>query len=243
VAAEGGKVTPHADSRARPRPLDDDAVAYLGVVPPRAGELLRRVWRDTERHLCAGAQREIHWINLWQRSDPADALAVDGVEQLSTWSRELAAIHYAGEDAEFDGFGFIVNPVGSATQLWHIDYAHDYSTIFVPLTALTPQNAMQYLVLPRSLPPAVLARATADRDRVDFQEIVAHADYVSVRQLVTRPFAMFRLDFGVVHRGIANTEKSPRIMFWLSVKKRGALLPAEPAVAVVHERFRLLPSD
>ena len=117
-------------------PLDDDAVPYLGMVQPPIRELLLAVWRDTERRLGAGSQKEIHWINLWQRSDPAAALAVDGVDQLSTWSRELAALHYAGEDVEFDGFGFIVNPVGSATQLWHIDYAHDYSTLFVPLTEL-----------------------------------------------------------------------------------------------------------
>lgn len=226
-----------------PKPLDDDAVTYLGAVPPAVQDLLQEVWRATQRRLGADGQREINWINLWQRSDPAGALAVEGMDRLTAWSRELAAIQYAGEDAEFDGFGFIVNPPGSTTQHWHLDYGHDYSTVFVPLTALTPQNAMQYLVLPNSLSPEILARATADRDRVDVEDIVAHSDHVSVRQFVSRPFSIFRLDFGVIHRGIANRETSPRVLFWISVKTRGALLPAEPTVAVIHERFRLVPTD
>ena len=232
-----------ASDSVHPKPLGGDAVTFLGMVQPTIRELLLAAWRDAERRLGVESQREIHWINLWQRSDPAGSLAVAGMDKLSIWSRELATLHYAGEDVEFDGFGFIVNPVGSAMQLWHIDYARDYSTIFVPLTALTPQNAMQYLVLPDSIPTEVVARATADYDRVDFEDLVAHADYVSVRQLVTKPFSIFRLDFGVIHRGITNAETSPRVMFWLSVKKRGALLPAEPTVAVIHERFQLVPSE
>jgi len=225
------------------RPHGDSAVACLGTVEPAVQVLLQAAWRDTERRLGESGRQEIHWINLWQRSDPAATLAVDGVDRLTAWARELAATHYAGQDAALDGFGFIVNPTGSATQHWHLDYGHDYSSIFVPLTALTPRNAMQYLVLPETLPPEVLSRATADRDRVDFEDLVAHADYVSVRQFVSRPFSVFRLDFGVIHRGIANREASARIMFWISVKKQGALLPVEPTVEVIQERFRLQPSD
>jgi hypothetical protein len=38
------------------------------------------------------------------------------------------------------------------------------------------------------------------------------------------------MDFGAIHRGIANTGSHDRNMFWISVKKRGALLPPEPTL-------------
>jgi hypothetical protein len=43
---------------------------------------------------------------------------------------------------------------------------------------------------------------------------------------------MLRMDFGAIHRGIANTGSFDRLMFWISVKK-GGLLPPEPTMATV----------
>jgi hypothetical protein len=45
-------------------------------------------------------------------------------------------------------------------------------------------------------------------------------DCVSVRQLQARPFSIIKLDFGTIHRGVANTCVDP--------------LPLEPMVQVVR---------
>ena len=42
------------------------------------------------------------------------------------------------------------------------------------------------------------------------------------------------MDFGAIHRGIANTGSFDRHMFWVSVKK-GALLPPEAALAAIPD--------
>lgn len=145
----------------------------------------------------------------------------------------MASEHYAGEGAELDGYGFIVNPVGSRTQPWHVDYTLDYSTLFIPLSPLTPGNGMQHLVLPSSLAADAHARAIADLDRVDIDDLLLHSDYVSVRQLLAPPFSIIKLGFGAIHRGIANTESFNRIVFYVSVKKQGAPLPPESLVVTI----------
>ena len=58
-------------------------------------------------------------------------------------------------------------------------------------------------------------------------------DYVSVRQLLARPFSIIKLDFGIIHRGVPNTGFE-RIMFWISFNRCVDLLPLEPMVQVVR---------
>jgi hypothetical protein len=70
---------------------------------------------------------------------------------------------------------------------------------------------------------------------VDLRALVQTAEWVSVRQLLAPPFAVLKMDFGAIHRGIANTGTEQRVMFWVSVKKRGPLLPPEPRVQVIEE--------
>jgi hypothetical protein len=41
------------------------------------------------------------------------------------------------------------------------------------------------------------------------------------------------MDFGTIHRGIANQGDSDRVLFWISVKRGGDLLPPEPVVQVI----------
>jgi hypothetical protein len=137
--------------------------------------------------------------------------------------------HYAGEGADLDGYGLIVNPRGSRAQEWHIDYASDYSTIFIPLSELTPENALQYAIVPE--PPGEFA----DPDCIDMGELAAANPWVSIRQLLAPKWSMLRMDFAAVHRGISNTGSFDRYMFWISVKK-GALLPPEPALASIEDR-------
>ena len=221
--------------------LYDDSPAgltHLGPVPAPQRELLTVAWRDVERLMAdewsaSIARRAVFWINIWQRSGDGEKLPVERVDELDAWARTLPA-HY-GPDVELDGYGLIVNPVGSTAQEWHVDYTDDYGTIFVPLTELRPENALQYAVLPRSVSETAYARATEDLDAVDLRLLAREVDWVSVRQLLAPPFSMLKMDFGTIHRGIANQADEDRVLFWISVKRSGELLPAEPVVQVIAE--------
>jgi phosphatidylglycerophosphate synthase len=208
------------------------AFRHCGMLPEEARELLLCSTRSAFARLgaeCAAsnAQGKIYWINIWQRSGSGEKLPVARVKELDAWARDLVDRHYGGEDAELDGYGLIVNPVGSRAQEWHIDYTRDYSTIFIPMSELTPENTLQYVVLPS--PPGSIENP----DRVDLNAIARSAEWVSIRQLLAPEWSLLRMDFGAIHRGIANTGSHDRNMFWISVKKRGALLPPEPALQTI----------
>jgi hypothetical protein len=138
---------------------------------------------------ASAEKREIFWINIWQRSGGVDMLPIEGVAEIDSWARGLAGQSFAGQKMECDGYGFIVNPVGSRAQPWHVDYTLDYSTLFIPLNRLTPENCLQYAILPPEAPRSAVASALANLDVIALDPLVEACDYVSVRQLL----ACFRL--------------------------------------------------
>jgi len=213
-------------------------VQCLGVLPADQQSLIERAWEQSLRAIpgewrVSLERKSVFWVNLWQRSGSGEKLAIACVEEVDRWARELLKLHFDTSVVELDGYGLIANPVGSNAQEWHIDYTADYSTIFIPLTELSVENAMQYAVLSRSLPREAYRQATANLDAVDLPALVQAGEWVSVRQLLAKPFSLIKLDFGTIHRGIANTGDYDRILFWVSFIKRGALLPPEPLVQVI----------
>src|SRR5262249_27556386 len=131
-------------------------VQCLGRLPEKQQSLLERAW---EQSLCAIPgewqasleRKAVFWVNLWQRSGSGEKLPIACIEEVDRWARELVALHFDPSVVELDGYGLIANPVGSRAQEWHVDYTADYSTIFIPLTEISVENAMQYAVLPRTL--------------------------------------------------------------------------------------------
>jgi hypothetical protein len=208
-------------------------IQHLGHLALPEQELLRACLQETllklpEEWEASRAKREVFWVNLWQRSGDGKRMEIARIDELDRLARAMATTYYEGEDVVLDGYQIINNPVQSKSQQWHMDYTLDYSNLFVPLSPLTPHNALQYLILPPSLPEEVYRRATTNLDHIDFDDLVNNAEYVSVRQLLAKPFSVIKLDFRTIHRGIGNTGDFDRIMFCVSVKKRGALLPPEP---------------
>lgn len=236
-----------ADVREREKPPATDeashdggsGMTHLGMVPQSQQALLRRVY-DAARIVLATAwaesvaKREVFWINLWRRASEEAAVTVDGVDELDRWVRELIQTAYAGEEVQLEGYGFIVNPIDSKAQLWHVDYyTLDYSNLFIPLSKLTTENATQYLVLPPNTPRST-RQALADLPAVDVNELLASMDYVTVRQMLARPYSIMKMDFGAVHRGIANTSGFERVLFWISVTRAGFNVHAEPLIEVFN---------
>lgn len=211
-----------------------------GVLPASDQALLTAAYDESTRLLTAELReslerRKVFWINLWQRSSPDERTALRNAMDVDAFSRALAERVYGAGTAEFDGFGWIINPVGSQVQEWHIDYTHDYSTIFIPLSPLTPLNSLQYVVLPHDLPRSIYEAATIDLDNVDVERLCRESPWVSVRQLIAKPFSVIAMEFGAIHRGIANAGSYDRVMFWISVKRGQGLLPPEPLVQRIVE--------
>jgi hypothetical protein len=214
-------------------------MACYGTLSPDDQVLLRRALDAGRSALAAAwaasaAKREIFWINLWQSSGESPAVALACAAELDASVRRLAAAIYADQPATLDGYGFIVNPIGSKTQPWHVDYTMDCSSVFIPLTRLTPQNSTQYLVLPAPVPEAARRAIAADLDVIDLGAVADACAFVSVRQLLAPPFSLLRLDFGAIHRGVANTGDFERILFYFSVNRGAVPVAGEPVFEAIH---------
>jgi phosphatidylglycerophosphate synthase len=227
---------------AAPPTYDDGAraVQSLDALPDDQRDLLRNAWARTLQKIAPEWQtsldrKAVFWVNLWQSSGDGMKLAIEGIEDLDHWARQFVARHYDSTRIDLDGYGLIANPVGSSVQAWHIDYTMDYSTIFIPLTDVSAENALEYVVLPEKLPAGVYERALENLDAIDLGVLVQNAAWVSVRQLLVKPFTPIRMDFGTIHRGVANTGSYHRILFWVSVRKKGAVLKPEPLVETIPE--------
>lgn len=208
--------------------LDSDDFARLSRVLRAGRDTMNEAWT------ASAARGEIFWINLWQRSEPGKTLPLAGAAELAPWVASLVERAYPESRPRLDGYGFIINPVGSRAQPWHVDYTLDYSTVFIPLTRLTTHNATQYAVLPANLPAELLGNAFANLDRIDLDHLTDIAGPISVRQLVARPGTIIRMDYGTLHRGVANTGDFERVMFWISVSRTADLLPVEPSVEIIR---------
>lgn len=221
-------------------PYDDSpaGVALLGMVSEAGQALLEKALNSSRVTLRADwnascDKREIFWINLWQRTGNLKVVEYEGLHELDEWARGLADQAYPGQKVVCDGYGFIINPMESKAQPWHVDYTMDYSTIFIPLTRLTPENTLQYAVLPANAPESTRAKLALNLDVVDLHSLVDECEYVSVRQLLARPFSLIKMDFGTIHRGVSNQSGFERIMFWISFSRSIELLPVEPSVAII----------
>ena len=221
----------------------DDGPCGLQCLEPLTGDeraLLRNAWKKTLQKIgpewqASLERKAVFWVSLWQHSGDRKKLEIDGAADLDRWARQFVARHYDDAAIDLDGYGLIANPVGSSAQQWHVDYTMDYSTIFIPLTGVSAENAFQYAVVPADLPAAAHERAHADLDAVDLGGLVQDAGWVSVRQLLVKPFTPIRMDFGTIHRGVANTGSYDRVLFWISVRRNGAVLEPEPLIHAIPE--------
>ena len=191
----------------------------------------------------------VFWYSLYQRAeedgghdvrDPMNAFHGDSSPSFSEWAtpeqkervQKLVAdivkhCYHPKENFVLDGYGFTVNPkTCTKTQKWHIDYHDDYSTVFVPIVNVTPENRLQYLVPSTLLLREDLAIAKADQNNINADYMIEKGESVTVRQVLGKKFSLMRMDFGTIHRGIANRSGYDRPMFFVAVSKNGRPSPA-----------------
>jgi hypothetical protein len=164
-------------------------------------------------------KKEIFWLNIWQEDDPDEVIELADAalaEKLDELARRLAA-EQSEPGAIVDGYGFIVNPIGSKGQVWHVDYTTDAAVIWVPVTAYTAHNATQYVTLPPDTPEDVLHDIASYVDEVDLDDISARVPHLGVHQMIAAPMSIVPMGRGTIHRGIPNMGKEHRIGFYVSV--------------------------
>ena len=214
-------------------------VALLGSVSEEAARMLADCLAELNETLeadwrASSEKQEIFWINLWQKNENSPTVSARGKETIREWSEKLGLTSFDGEQVCLDGCGFIVNPVGSAMQPWHLDYSQHYATLFIPMTKLTPQNSLQYIWLPEAKRAHVLQLIGKNPDIVEAETLANASGFFSVRQIIAAPLSLIRMDFGTIHRGVANTGDFERIMFFASYTRCGAVAPTEPTIATIR---------
>jgi len=201
---------------------------FRGVVPPKWQSILLDALEALKRDMGASwnsrlLEKEIFWLNVWQDEDDlendSDIMKISDPEiakALDKWCRK--AVHkYCAQNAIIDGYGFVVNPIGSQPQVWHIDYTTDVAVVWIPMTPFTEKNATQYITLPSDTPKDVLEQVASDVDEVDVDALARGVDYLIVQQVVAKPMSVLYMGRGTIHRGIRNTGKDHRVAFFISV--------------------------
>ncbi len=83
-------------------------------------------------------------------------------------------------------------------------------------------------------------RKSQNPDSVNPEQLVNSVDYVTVRQMLVKLFSILRMEFDAIHRGISNTWTFNRIVFWISVRKKGSpQSPTEPLIQIFDKDHQM----
>ena len=197
---------------------------YVGTVPQEARPLLTRAYEDLKRSMGARwdeqiAEKEICWMNVWQEDEEGDSMELSDkalAKELHDWCLRASG-QFAEKGAIMDGYGFVVNPIGSKQQVWHVDYTTDAAAIWIPLTQFTDRNATQFITLPETTPDDVLEQVASNVDAVDVDALARSVDHFEVHQIVAKPMSVLYMGRGTIHRGISNSGDDNRISFYISL--------------------------
>lgn len=193
-----------------------------------------------DRYRSALERREVFWINLWKRSgDSTEVITLKHHHELETLVYTLMDKYYQADSVLLDGYGYLLNPMDSRSQPFHIDYNCDYSSLFIPLVPLSADNSVQYIIPSPSIAHDLFEEATKNCDNIDVNLLLKNQNYYSVRQCVSNPFAVLKMDFGTIHRAISNQGKYHRPIFYISVIRKNSVcresIPDEPLIETIKK--------
>lgn len=183
---------------------------------------------------------EVFWINLWKRTGiSTEKIQLKENEKLNHMVKQLIEKYYHSNTVILDGYGYILNPMNSRSQPFHIDYTLEYSSLFIPLVPLSVDNAIQYIIPSSSIDLDLFREATKNQDRINMKLLLENENYYSVRQCIANPFTVLKMDFGTIHRAVSNQETYHRPMFYISVIRKDTInqtnIPDEPIIATIKK--------
>ncbi|CAF1396407.1 unnamed protein product [Rotaria sordida] len=130
--------------------------------------------------------------------------------------------YYHTNTVILDGYGYLLNPINSQRQPFHIDYNCDYSSLFIPLVPLSDDNSVQYIIPSPFIDSDLFHEATKNYDKINVNLLLQNENYYTVRQCISNPFTVLKMDFRTIHRGISNQDTYHRPMFYISVIRKNS---------------------
>lgn len=179
-----------------------------------AEQALLRDAAESVRERMGDDSGQIHWLNLYV--DRAFTQEYPQREALHAWVGRLVAEVYGGwSEVHLLSYGFFDNPAGSGVhQKFHVDYTLTDSSLYIPLTPVSLENATRFLRRPLDaarFDDAFVAgtiESVLDAEQLDAIEVV---------QVVCRPFTLLQLLPGTAHAGIPNRGDYDRLLFFVTV--------------------------
>jgi hypothetical protein len=173
------------------------------------------LWPEGDTH-SAKSKPRLAWVNIFNNNKPCpawDNQPEPVKKRFQDFIDKLLTEDYHGKPPMALSYGFINNPINCAkNQTWHMDYGDDVSNLFISMTDVRLENATQYIRGP------IKARCTTSNYFPEPTELMDDegVDHLEVCQLVCKPYTLFKLYPGVVHRGIANKAEYDRVVFFVS---------------------------
>jgi hypothetical protein len=163
-------------------------------------------WEQSANHIKTD---EVYWVSIYAEDNPY--LAELNTDRMVEFVRHLSSRILEFEHMKLDGYGFIINPPGSKDQDWHIDYTKSYTTVFVPMINCSSKNCTQLMT------DNYFTNLFHTQLHI-IETNITMSKPLLTRQIITPEYVPIILSRGLFHRGITNSDKKSRVIFWLSYK-------------------------
>lgn len=177
----------------------------------------------------------VFWINLYQLNRESikikdfELLASIHIKNLVSWTHSFVNEKFQ-MSLKVARIQFIVNPINSRPQRWHIDYNNDFSAIFIPLVELDCNNSPQFISFPAE-GEVDLNKAIINPHNVDLNNISPGDDSYYSSQVCCGAFSILYMEPGTIHRGVGNKNNIIRPMLCVE------LIPSESAIEISNQNF------
>ena len=169
----------------------------IGTVDTKSIDILLSVFDECKDYIGQNLydssinKKETFWINLFQSgaSDEDFKLPINSIDILHKWLQSIITTTF-NSNLKIVRYQFIINPIGSCAQRWHIDYILDFSTVFIPLIDLNLLNSPQYLTVPDFQKTNILDQIQKTPDDINLDDLALKNDFLIVSQLVCKAWSI-----------------------------------------------------